>query len=402
MKRKRVIAAIIVISLLSLAATVLANPPAESQEPDEIQDIIVSLIDPQDALAAAKTWAEGVKTRNGALQYAMMDSDLKAKYYDEFVAANWTTGVSSPWIEKYEVIERYKGTNGTYRYQVKFHYTDSTKAVFYTEAYVTVREVEGHWLICALERVEAKGKITQVTLGDGSKVRGIFVVADAVDRGSYDQANVIIDSDTKIYKGYTNQELEAHDLKIGTTVAVTFTDDPRIMIYPVQARARVIRVMDLDSQDSAVIYDNAEFGFSIVLPASWEGYQIVTEQWEGYSLEEQQSGEQAGAGGSGNIEAGEAAKTGQLPLSGPIIYIRHPLWTAEDPRQDIPIMIFTIGQWEALQEDKFHIGAAPIGPKELGRNSRYVFALPARYNFAFLTGFEEVEAILESGALRAY
>lgn len=39
MKRKRVIAAIIVISLLSLAATVLANPPAESQEPDEIQTL---------------------------------------------------------------------------------------------------------------------------------------------------------------------------------------------------------------------------------------------------------------------------------------------------------------------------------------------------------------------------
>jgi hypothetical protein len=65
-------------------------------------------------------------------------------------------------------------------------------------------------------------------------------------------------------------------------------------------------------------------------------------------------------------------------------------------------MIFTMAQWEALQSEKFHIGAAPMGPKELGRNSKYVFALPARYNYAFPEGFEEVDAILESGALKAY
>jgi hypothetical protein len=53
-----------------------------------------------------------------------------------------------------------------------------------------------------------------------------------------------------------------------------------------------------------------------------------------------------------------------------------------------------------LQREEFHIGAAPIGPKELGRNSRYVFALPARYNFSFPTGFEEVEKILEGSPLQ--
>ncbi len=78
---------------------------------------------------------------------------------------------------------------------------------------------------------------------------------------------------------------------------------------------------------------------------------------------------------------------------------RHPEWTSEIPRQDIPIMIFTLSQWDALQRQEFHIGAAPIGPKELGRNSNYVFALPARYNFAFPKGYEEVEDILEDNPL---
>ncbi|HAH96186.1 MAG TPA: hypothetical protein DCX37_02355 [Firmicutes bacterium] len=243
----------------------------------------------------------------------------------------------------------------------------------------------------AIERVEVLGKITQVTYGDNKKISEIFVVADVADRGSYDQANVIIDGNTKIYKGYTDQELKASDLKEGTTVAVAFTDDPRIMIYPPSAKARTIRVMDMDAQEqaaeqaqelekkqqaNAIIYENSAYGFSFALPAGWEGYRIVAEQWEGLSLENRPSG--------------------------PILNIRHPQWTAEKPRQDIPIMIFTMAQWEALQSEKFHIGAAPMGPKELGRNSKYVFALPARYNYAFPEGFEEVDAILESGALKAY
>jgi hypothetical protein len=64
-------------------------------------------------------------------------------------------------------------------------------------------------------------------------------------------------------------------------------------------------------------------------------------------------------------------------------------------------MVFTLDQWNSLEHDKFHIGAAPVGPSELGRNNRYVFALPARYNFAFPEGYEEVEKIMESKPLEA-
>jgi hypothetical protein len=55
-----------------------------------------------------------------------------------------------------------------------------------------------------------------------------------------------------------------------------------------------------------------------------------------------------------------------------------------------------------LEQDKLHIGAAPINPKELGRNSKYVLALPARYNFAFPTGFEEVDKIIEQNPLKGF
>ncbi|MGE5485230.1 MAG: hypothetical protein ACM3X4_09450 [Ignavibacteriales bacterium] len=134
-------------------------------------------------------------------------------------------------------------------------------------------------------------------------------------------------------------------------------------------------------ETGSIVYKNTQYGFRFSLPESWKGYVIVADKWEGLAPRGPQ---------------GETASD-----TGPMISIRHPQWTSQDPRQDIPIMVFTLAQWESLQQGKYHIAAAPIGPSELGRNSEYVFALPARYNFAFPTGFEEVEHILKGHPLQA-
>jgi hypothetical protein len=131
-----------------------------------------------------------------------------------------------------------------------------------------------------------------------------------------------------------------------------------------------------------LLYQNDTYGFRFALPDSWQGYSIVMEEWQGYALEGTQSG--------------------KVTEKGPLLLIRHPLWTRDAPRQDIPIMIFTLGQWSQIEEESLSVGAAPIPPQELGRNQNYVFALPARYNFAFLTGFEEVASILEDKPLQPF
>ena len=134
------------------------------------------------------------------------------------------------------------------------------------------------------------------------------------------------------------------------------------------------------SPTASIDYNNTEYGFIFTLPSSWKGYSIVTENWEGNLIDSKN----------------------EQTIKGPKISIRHPLWTAIVPRQDIPIMVFTLAQWDLITKEKLSVGAAPIQPSELGHNARYVFALPARYNYAFPTGFEEVDTIMQGKPLQAY
>jgi hypothetical protein len=134
-------------------------------------------------------------------------------------------------------------------------------------------------------------------------------------------------------------------------------------------------------RQTSIEYKNPQYGFCFSLPKSWKGYSILVEQWTGYD--------------NNGPHGREAAATG------PLISIRPPQWTAQNPRQDIPIMVFTIPLWKALQEEKFSVGAAPIAPGELGRNRTYVFAIPARFDYAFPTGYEEVEQILQTKPLHS-
>lgn len=137
-----------------------------------------------------------------------------------------------------------------------------------------------------------------------------------------------------------------------------------------------------ENNSSIVQYKNTQYGFSMTLPDSWKDFTVIEDEWEGYKPD---------------------AKVGQIITeTGPLVSLRHPDWEYKAPRQDIPIMVFTIVQWNDMQADKFHIGAAPINPSEIGRNSKYVFAIPARYNFAYLIGYEEVDQIIRGDNFQSF
>lgn len=132
-----------------------------------------------------------------------------------------------------------------------------------------------------------------------------------------------------------------------------------------------------------IVYRNLAYGFCFELPASWSGYSIVTEQWQGEWL--------------GDHSQAPSGKE----LTGPKILIRHPKWTRALEREDIPIMVFSRAQWKLVEAEQMSVSAAPIGPTELGRNTKYVFALPARYEFDEKKGVEEVVELMQHHRLEA-
>lgn len=133
-----------------------------------------------------------------------------------------------------------------------------------------------------------------------------------------------------------------------------------------------------DSNNTSIIYKNTDYGFNFSLPANWQGYSIINNTWIGTPL------------------------TNTPAQSGPKLLIRNPKWTTSAPYEDLPVLVFTIPQWNAYLAENFSIGAAPIKASELDRNDKYVFALPARWDFDYSLDYKEAQDIIARKPLQAF
>ncbi len=101
------------------------------------------------AIDAAGIYAEGIKTRNGAMQYEVMSKQLKHKYYQKWEETNpnWVTGVSSPYVSDYKIVNvRVINAN---KESVIIKFNTATSTGFYKSYYVTLLIVNdnGYWRI---------------------------------------------------------------------------------------------------------------------------------------------------------------------------------------------------------------------------------------------------------------
>lgn len=139
------------------------------------------------------------------------------------------------------------------------------------------------------------------------------------------------------------------------------------------------------SKDASIVdntkveYRNIDYGFTFSLPVTWKGYSIVKGDWQGFPLKE-----------------------GVATTTGPKLVIRNPNWTEAAHYEDLPILVFTISQWNAYLAEDFTVSAAPIPASELARNNTYVFALPPRWDFDFSLGFEEAQNIFKGAPLHPF
>lgn len=140
---------------------------------------------------------------------------------------------------------------------------------------------------------------------------------------------------------------------------------------------------------TGAIYTNNGFGLAISLPSSWKGYRVISDE-----------GETAGWHAT-DVSAGDNNEV----ASGPMVILRHPLWTEAKPYENLPIMVFTLDQWKHVGmqgTNDWSVSAAPIPPSELARNGTYVFALPARYNYDFAEGYQILDDAIRAGAVSAF
>ncbi len=121
-------------------------------------------------------------------------------------------------------------------------------------------------------------------------------------------------------------------------------------------------------------YANTQYGFSLTLPASWQGYTITTDTWQGNKT---------------NPPGSEASES--TIETGTTIIINNP--NADTTGQRIPVMVIPLNQWADIDSGTVSTSAAPFSPSELGRNAAYVFALPPRYDFSFDTPEHMTEAV---------
>jgi hypothetical protein len=150
-------------------------------------------------------------------------------------------------------------------------------------------------------------------------------------------------------------------------------------------QAQTARAAQNTRKLKSVIYTNKTYGFRFTLPQSWKAYSIRISEWEG-----------------GDGVAAQSDRNASPLQKGPLISIGDPRSTEKDPRQNIPIMVFTRAQWQLIEENRLIVSSAPIPPSELRRNKKYVFALPPRYNYALIDGSEEVNKIIQNHPLQAF
>ena len=157
------------------------------------------------------------------------------------------------------------------------------------------------------------------------------------------------------------------------TDAMTVAPSVGVTKYLEVSGNRLVEVSDPASYPT--VYVNTDYGFTFSLPADWKGYSIVPGTWEGTPL------------------------AATPAITGPQLLIRNPNWTASDHYEDIPVLVFTIAQWNSYTAGDFAVSAAPINASEIARNDTYVFALPPRWDYDYSQGYQEADTIVAAKTL---
>jgi hypothetical protein len=140
-------------STVKKPAPVSASPIVKSKEVQSLEWQVSQLeqaVAPSSPKEAVETWSKGIKTRNGALQYAAFTKEMRKKAKPYFDKEGWTTGGSSPWIAKTIIAGEKKTNDTTYEYTVQSELASSTGYYGKEQAVVTTKKVQENWYVASV------------------------------------------------------------------------------------------------------------------------------------------------------------------------------------------------------------------------------------------------------------
>lgn len=151
--KKWLILAVVALLLATAAVSMYRTRQYDDRLEQRRIELLEDALAPRTADLAAYSWAEAIKTRNGAWQYAIMDEKLRSEYLEQFEATNWVTGFSSPWVERYRVIRQSVDEQDNVTYKVEFDWYTSDGFAYTNSGALTVSEFDypGRWLITYLK-----------------------------------------------------------------------------------------------------------------------------------------------------------------------------------------------------------------------------------------------------------
>lgn len=102
---------------------------------------------------APEIWASGLKSRSAAMQYSVMTKSLKDLYAKQLEETfpNWVTGVSSPWVDSFKIINKQMLDKNTYVFQLRFSTLTSTGPAGDYNATLTVIKDGEFWRISKIQ-----------------------------------------------------------------------------------------------------------------------------------------------------------------------------------------------------------------------------------------------------------
>lgn len=117
---------------------------------------------------ASEIFAEGLKNRSAALQYAVMNARLKNEYARQLskTAPNWVTGISSPYVSAYKMVSKETVSSVLQRITLRFSMATSTGPAGEAQAVLHIAKEGSYWRIIKIDADEALFPYTRFIQAD--------------------------------------------------------------------------------------------------------------------------------------------------------------------------------------------------------------------------------------------